>query len=263
MPGFRKPTTTPTPDDIFDEWLSVLSFAELKVLLYIVRRTFGFGKDSDAISLRQICEGIKTRDGRVLDRGTGLSRKAAFQATQSLETKRLINVGRAVAEDGVNQVNIYSLVFEEDESGGVGTSGTHGSYRRYLGVGTTDYSQQTVSQETDSQETERSNSNNRIPHQSKNRKFDEARLTLTEYIVDLAAEFLDTAPAGASTTRVVNLYRKSGLSLEAFIDRMTEARAVTKEWTGNIKARTKEGDKSKMAYFFGVLEGRLGMRDVP
>src|SRR3712207_254958 len=122
MPGFRKPTTTPTPDDIFDEWLSVLSFAELKVLLYIVRRTFGFGKDSDAISLRQICEGIKTRDGRVLDRGTGLSRKAAFQATQSLETKRLINVGRAVAEDGVNQVNIYSLVFEEDESGGVGTS---------------------------------------------------------------------------------------------------------------------------------------------
>jgi hypothetical protein len=82
-------------------------------------------------------------------------------------------------------------------------------------------------------------------------------------VLDLAAEFLDTAPAGASTTRAVNLYRKSGLSLEEFIDRMTEARAVTKEWTGNIKARTKDGDKSKMAYFFGVLEGRLGMRDVP
>ncbi len=100
-----------------------------------------------------------------------------------------------------------------------------------------------------------------MPSQAKKQKFDEARLTLTEYVVDLASEFLDTAPAGASTTRAVNLYRKSGFSLEEFIDVMTEARAVTKEWTGNIKARTKDGDKSKMAYFFSVLEDRLGLRE--
>ena len=56
--GFLRPTTTPTPDEIFDVWLSHLSGAETKVILYIVRRTFGFGKDADAISLSQICNGI-------------------------------------------------------------------------------------------------------------------------------------------------------------------------------------------------------------
>ena len=125
MPGFKRPTTTPTPDDLFDEWLSVLSFAELKVLLYIIRRTFGFKKDSDAISLRQITEGITTKDGRVLDRGTGLSRKATFQAVQSLEERGLLVVNRTVAGDGVNQINIYSLVFSDD---GVGTTGTYGGH---------------------------------------------------------------------------------------------------------------------------------------
>jgi hypothetical protein len=48
-PGFRRPTTTPVPDELFDEWLAVLSGAELKCLLYIVRRTLGFKKDADAI----------------------------------------------------------------------------------------------------------------------------------------------------------------------------------------------------------------------
>ncbi len=40
----QRPTTTPVPDEIFDEWLAVLGHAELRVLLYIVRRTFGFDK---------------------------------------------------------------------------------------------------------------------------------------------------------------------------------------------------------------------------
>jgi hypothetical protein len=75
--GFFRPTTTPTLDEIFDVWLSQLTGSELKVLLYIVRRTFGFKKDADRISLTQICEGIITREGKVLDRGTGLSRTSA------------------------------------------------------------------------------------------------------------------------------------------------------------------------------------------
>ena len=36
---------------LFDELLPYLSEAELKVLLYIVRRTFGFKKEADAISV--------------------------------------------------------------------------------------------------------------------------------------------------------------------------------------------------------------------
>ena len=111
MPGFLKPTTTPTPDEIFDVWLSELTGSELKVLLYIVRRTFGFGKDADAISLSQITNGIQKRNGEILDRGTGLSRKSVYKAVQNLEEKGLVEVDRAMAEDGFNEINIYRLVF--------------------------------------------------------------------------------------------------------------------------------------------------------
>jgi hypothetical protein len=71
--GFISPRYTQVPDALFDDLMAYLSGAELKVLLYIIRRTFGFKKDSDYISLRQLCHGIKTKAGEVLDKGTGLS----------------------------------------------------------------------------------------------------------------------------------------------------------------------------------------------
>jgi len=68
------PNSTQIPDVILDRWMAVLSGAEFKVLLYIARRTYGFGKDSDDISLNQLARGIRRRDGTSLDGGTGLSR---------------------------------------------------------------------------------------------------------------------------------------------------------------------------------------------
>ena len=111
--GFAKPNTTPTPDDVFDVFLPVLTHAELKVLLYIVRRTFGFKKDADRISLKQIAEGIVTKQGRRLDSGTGLSRRGTIKAVKGLEAKGLIEVKRLRTEDGYNRVNVYSLKFRE------------------------------------------------------------------------------------------------------------------------------------------------------
>ena len=66
------PNSTQIPDVILDRWMSQLTGAELKVLLYVARRTYGFGKSSDRISLQQIARGIRRRDGSVLDLGTGL-----------------------------------------------------------------------------------------------------------------------------------------------------------------------------------------------
>ena len=73
--GFRSPRYTQVPDEVFDEFMPHLSGAELKVLLYIIRRTFGFKKESDNISLQQLLHGITTAEGTVLDRGTGLSKR--------------------------------------------------------------------------------------------------------------------------------------------------------------------------------------------
>src|SRR5918911_359399 len=88
--GYSKPNYTMVPDELFDEQLPYLSGAELKVLLYIIRRTFGFKKDSDNVSLQQMLNGISTRDGERLDRGVGLSKKTLLGALRSLEEKHII-----------------------------------------------------------------------------------------------------------------------------------------------------------------------------
>lgn len=109
--GFAKPNTTPTPDEIFDRFLTRLSHAELKVLLYITRRTFGFKKSADHISIKQISEGIVTKKGHRLDHGAGLNRRTVIRAVQSLEEKGLVTVSRERTEDGYNHVNVYNLRF--------------------------------------------------------------------------------------------------------------------------------------------------------
>lgn len=78
------PNSTQIPDIILDHWMADLSGAELKVLLYVARRTYGFGKESDDISLNQMADGIKRRDGTCLDRGTGLSRSGVKTACNNL-----------------------------------------------------------------------------------------------------------------------------------------------------------------------------------
>ena len=40
--GFSEPNYTPVPDDLFDLIAPNLTESELRVLLYIIRRTFGF-----------------------------------------------------------------------------------------------------------------------------------------------------------------------------------------------------------------------------
>ena len=47
--GLDEPNTTPMPDVFYDEVFPRLKEAEIRVLLYIVRRTFGFKKSSDHI----------------------------------------------------------------------------------------------------------------------------------------------------------------------------------------------------------------------
>lgn len=109
--GFIKPNTTPTPDDLFDLFLHDLSGAELKVILYIIRRTYGFQKNADSISIKQLVQGIVDRSGNRLDYGTGLTKKTAIAAVRSLESRGLISVERAISKDGDNTVNIYKLRF--------------------------------------------------------------------------------------------------------------------------------------------------------
>ena len=106
---YLPPRYTPIPDEILDDELSHLTGAELKVLLYIARRTFGYGKREDAISLTQLCEGTKTRDGQQIDQGTGLSRQGVSNAVKSLVDNEHLVVERRTSEDRGFETNVYRL----------------------------------------------------------------------------------------------------------------------------------------------------------
>ena len=110
--GFRSPNTTPIPDEVFDELLADLSGAEVKVLLYICRRTFGWKKESDNISLNQMLHGITRRDGIRLDRGVGLSKPTLLRTIRNLCAKNIIvAVQRESKEKGFEATN-YRLHME-------------------------------------------------------------------------------------------------------------------------------------------------------
>jgi phage replication O-like protein O len=107
--GFRGPNYTQVPDELFDDLLADLSGAELKVLLYVMRRTFGFKKGSDRISKSQLENGITRANGDTLDRGTGLSRRAIRLAIQSLVAKNiLLKRSRSSARHG-DEATEYGL----------------------------------------------------------------------------------------------------------------------------------------------------------
>jgi hypothetical protein len=115
--GFENPTTTPVPDIVFDRLLARLGEAELKALLYIVRRTFGFKRDRDPISFNQFLRGITTRDGRVFDEGCGISNRTALsKALKSLEAKGIIVSTKGIDERGENETTVYSLRFRRGDA---------------------------------------------------------------------------------------------------------------------------------------------------
>jgi len=114
--GFRSPRYTQVPDEAFDELMAALTPAEFKVMMYIIRRTFGFKKDSDAISLSQIVQGVRTTDGRVLDRGTGLSKSGAVKAIRGLLGKEVIVTVRRMSQTHGHEATVYQLHFADGQS---------------------------------------------------------------------------------------------------------------------------------------------------
>ena len=111
--GIEAPNTTPVPDIYFDVLFPRLGKGSLKVLLYLVRRTFGFKKDGDTVSLSQICNGIRRHNGTPLDRGTGLTRSTATAAIRELEKIGAISATRRVSSKGDSAVTYYTLRFRE------------------------------------------------------------------------------------------------------------------------------------------------------
>ncbi len=112
--GIESPNYTQTPNIYLDELMADLTGSEFKVLMYITRRTFGFGKKSDNISLTQIANGITKKDSTILDKGTGLSKSSVQGAIKGLVDKNIvIKEKRNSKEKGLEPTN-YSLKFRKN-----------------------------------------------------------------------------------------------------------------------------------------------------
>jgi hypothetical protein len=248
--GFSRPNYTQVPDDVFDVLLPELTESELKVLLYIIRRTFGFKKDADTISLKQMVEGIRTRDGRQLDRGAGVSKTSAVRGVTGLVEKGIIVAGRNRSAEKGDEPTTYTLHFAETPVSRFETPPPLNL--RQGGVPDLD-PQQTGLQETAGQQLE--DSKGPVSFE----KYDQARLAILPYAQDYGRELGDQAPLTSTVTRLTNLYRDSGLELEVFLDLLITARAITQERTASIRTPRPDGPgpKPKMAYWFTVLEGLI------
>jgi len=88
-----KPNSTQIPDVILDEWLPVLSGAEFQVVMFVARKTFGWGKDRDRISLSQI------------EAGTSLARSTISAACEGLRARGML----CIIPGNRNTANTYWL----------------------------------------------------------------------------------------------------------------------------------------------------------
>lgn len=88
---------------------------------------------------------------------------------------------------------------------------------------------------------------------AKSMEYDEAREWLLPFVEDWSREMRDTAPISSTLTRLVKIYRQSGLDEEQFTDLMYRARQVTKERVGSVKSG-EGGKKNLVPYWFSVLQ---------
>ncbi len=276
--GFSAPNYTQVPDELFDDLMTDLSGAELKVLLYIIRRTFGFKKTEDNISLSQMLNGITTRTGDVLDKGTGLSKKTLLVALNTLEAKNIIITERRRSVERGNEPTAYKLNI-------VGTSSSNNpeptpgvKSTPPLGVKSipSPSSKNSPIQETVLQHTvlhirnsksklQRNESNEKQGYQSfqaigdllkqqpEPQGRDEQHLpeSIQASIDEISDAFIDARNRRSNRTHVLHLYQVSGKSEERFTSYLYEARSITRQ-QGSIK--------KKMPYFFRVLEDITGVQ---
>jgi len=295
--GFANPNYTQVPDELFDLLLPTLSDAELRVLLYIVRRTFGFKRDSDTISLSQMVHGITTKDGQVLDTGTGLSKSTVARGLKGLRDKGVIVATRNSSATRGDQPTTYRLRFKSDSSPEkplrVPVSQQQDT-PRVSPAGQAVY-QPWDTQETDPQETAfeyskwdefvdetgvkagegiQPTQTSSQPHQSgslhegslasllkyriqRDASKDE-RQQISVAIGRIASDLGDKAEVKVSISRAMNLYQAADVHISAFVDLVYRSRGeVLDRYRNPGKAPQ---PRNRMAYFFALVEDGLGLR---
>ncbi len=105
------PNSFQTPNAYVDVFMAFLTGDEYKVLSYATRRILGFQKRQDRIAISQFTDGIRTREGEVLDRGTGLEERTVRKCLANLAAFGLM-VREAENDPKANQGVLWGLQWD-------------------------------------------------------------------------------------------------------------------------------------------------------
>jgi len=108
--GFDTLNGTIVPDVFFDFLAPELTDCELRVLLYLMRRIFGFKRESDDISISQLADGL-VKGSRQLDRGTQMSKSSVKRGLAGLRLKGVVVAVRNTSAARGNEPTTYTLRF--------------------------------------------------------------------------------------------------------------------------------------------------------
>ncbi len=103
------PNSTQIPNVMLDLWMALFPAGQFNILLYIARRTFGFGKATDAVTIEQLCHGITTKEGKRLDYGTQLGRRTVQVALAELIARGVVQKEEHWRDNGQQAANTYGL----------------------------------------------------------------------------------------------------------------------------------------------------------
>jgi len=249
--GFSSPRFTQVPDAVFDVLMSRLSEAEFKVLCYIVRRTFGFRKDEDDISLKQLVEGIRTRDGRQLDGGTGLSKSSAARGVRGLVEKGVLLAVRNRSEEKGDEPTTYRLRFQDDPVSQFRTRGD-------LNLGQARVSPQNTQETVEPRDREQETDLSKGPKTWQG-NWKQAPGWCHNFMEDFSREFGDAGAVGSNITRLWRLWQASGIDELHFSPLIYQARTITHKQPFTGYDDEEPGPSGlrgvdRMPYYFRVLE---------
>ena len=108
--GFKQPKEnwSKLPNELIDALSIIETIGELKVILYILRHTWGYHDSEKKITLDEFQHGRKYSDGSRIDSGTGLSRPTILSGIEKAVEHGFINV-EVDSSDKARVKKLYSL----------------------------------------------------------------------------------------------------------------------------------------------------------
>lgn len=292
--GFERPEANwfKMPLDWTNITAGISNLAELKVVEYILRHTWGYHEYDlkKHITVDEFVHGRKRRDGSRMDRGTGLSERAVRYGLQQAVLDGLIEeevddrdrgrirksysvrmrpvdgdtrMHRDAQQPEVQTLHPGRQIVPRTVAGPAPRTEKETQERnlysniRSISIkdeqpGTADRTDQPT-RGADGPTLVAVTLGRRTLPQPARSASDEDRAVVSAYLAGFAQEFSDHAPLASSTSRALRLYQRAGVSREQFIDVLYRARAITRDRSATTRRQ--------MPFFFSVIEDLLGLKE--